>query len=279
MNRQWSVIVAEAARIAASYSTAVTLRQLHYRLVASGIGGYENTQICYKQLSSLTAEERRAGRFPELSDRTRGVERPLHFDSPQEAMDALINQYRRDHTEGQEFQSWVLYEKATLGAQIEAWTYQYGLPTAALRGYSSESLEREIFKQIVNDGREVVVWYIGDLDPEGEDIERNFKDQADRMGIDFIYWQKLTVVPSQIGPLGLVPNPGKRTSSRAPGFIRKYGRLFQIEVEAVDPGVLETMVMTAIERPTFFDVDALDSSRQQEAKDVELLEKMRDLEA
>jgi len=274
-NRNWIPIINEAARIARSYSTAVTLRQLHYRLVASGIGGYQNTQTCYKQLSSLTAEERRNGTFPQLSDRTRGVERPLSFSTPAQAIASIIAWYRRDYTEGQEFQTWVLYEKATLGAQIESWTGPYGIPTAALRGYSSESLEREIFEAMNDDGRPVVVWYVGDLDPEGEDIERNFQDQAARQDIEFEHWERLTVLPTQIGPLGLVPNPGKASSSRAAGFIRKYGRLFQIETEAVDPAVLEALVIDAITNSFYFDEDVRQESLEQEAQDRARLEELR----
>ena len=148
MSLNWGRIIPEAALIARSYNTAVTLRQLHYRLVAANVGGYVNTQSCYKRLSALTADARRAGTFPALSDRTRGVEQPLSFSDPAEAVEWVTRQYRRDRTENQENQVWVLYEKATLGAQIEDWTAPYGLPTAALRGYSSESLEREIFDQI-----------------------------------------------------------------------------------------------------------------------------------
>jgi hypothetical protein len=62
--RQWQPIVDEARRIANSYGTAVTLRQLHYRLVASGVGGYINTDPCYKPLSRLTSDERREGNVP-----------------------------------------------------------------------------------------------------------------------------------------------------------------------------------------------------------------------
>jgi hypothetical protein len=275
-NRNWIPILNEAERIANSYTTPVTLRQLHYRLVASGVGGYENTQTCYKQLSSLTAEERRAGRFPQLSDRTRGVERPSSWRSPASAIASMIHWYRRDRTEGQDYQIWVLYEKATLGAQIEAWSEEYSVPTAALRGYSSESLEREIFEAMDNDGRPVVVFYVGDLDPEGEDIERNFREQADRQGIEFEYWDRLTVLPAQIGPLGLVPNPGKATSSRAPGFVRKYGRLFQIETEAVDPAELERLVRDALTHSSYFDEDVRQESLAQEKRDIQKLKDLRD---
>lgn len=261
----WDFILTEAARIARSYSTAVTLRQLHYRLVAASIGGYRNDQGCYKQLSSRTAEARRAGWFPSLSDFTRGVDRPISFASPAEAIARVAAQYRRDRTENQEFQVWVLYEKATLGAQIQSWVREYGIPTAALRGYSSESLEREVIDAINKDGRPAIVFYVGDLDPEGEDIERNFLAQAERLGVTFEKWDRLAVNVAQIAPLGLVPNPGKSGSSRAAGFIAKHGQLFQIEAEAIDPGELERLVTEAILDTSIFDADTYDGSVDLEA--------------
>ena len=267
MGRQWKAILLEAANIANSYSTPVTLRQLHYRLVAAGTGGYINDQTCYKQLSSLTAEARREGVFPALSDRTRGIERPLSFSDPDDAIAWLKDIYRRDRTEDQTAQTWVLYEKATLGAQIESWTREYGIPTAALRGYSSESLEREIFDSMLADGRPAVVFYVGDLDPEGEDIERNFLAQAKRQSIGFKHWERLTVLPPQVTQYGLVPNPGKEESSRASGFIAKYGSLFQIETEAIDPAVLERLVTRAITGRRWFNKGRWEASKQQEESD------------
>jgi hypothetical protein len=175
--------------------------------------------------------------------------------------------YRRDRTEDQPCQIWVLYEKATLSAQMQAWTRGYGIPVAALRGYSSESLEREVFESIVDDGRDVVAFYVGDLDPEGEDIERNFQAQAAAQGITFKSWDRLAVLPTQITPMNLVPNPGKPSSMRAPGFIAKYGRLFQIETEAVDPAVLEQLVAGAVTDPVVFDRQSWQLSMAQEGED------------
>lgn len=287
-NLRWPAIIVEAARIARSYSTAVTLRQLHYRLVALALYGYLNNLNCYKRLSELTAEARRQGTFPALSDRTRGVHRPPFWNSPQDGIKALAEQYRRNYTEGQEHQVWVIYEKATLGAQIESWLRPFGVPSAALRGYSSESLEREVFMAMENDKRPIVVFYVGDFDPEGEDIERNFKAQAIRWSrgeewgkdeedelfdldetlldhqdvweLEFVWWEKLTVTPPQVQQFGLVPNPGKASSSRAAGFIRKHGSLFQIEVEAVDPNVLRDLILDAVTDARWFNEEVWDES-------------------
>ena len=273
----WTLIIAQAAVIAASYSTAVTLRQLHYRLVAAAIGGYDNTQTRYKALSKRTSEARRNGTFSALSDTTRSVTRPQSFDSPATAIAWLTSIYRRDRTENQTVQIWVLFEKATLAAQVQEWTWDYGLPTAALRGYSSESLEREIFEAMLEDGRPVVVFYLGDLDPEGWDIERNFIDQATRMGVTFKHWERLTVTPAQEAALGLVANPGKQASSRAAAFKRAHGgRLFQIEVEAIDPGVLETLVTDAITDTSWFNQGHVDDSTNQEEDDIQALREVAD---
>jgi hypothetical protein len=73
----WNPILERAARIAASYSTPVTLRQLFYRLVAAGL--LPNTQPAYKTLSVKTAEARRHGWFPRLLDRGRAIHRFRSF--------------------------------------------------------------------------------------------------------------------------------------------------------------------------------------------------------
>lgn len=269
---RWESIVAEAARIARSYSTPVTLRQLHYRLVAASVGGYDNTTSCYKRLSELTAQARREGRFPRLLDTTRSATREACWQSIADALGDIADRFRLDHTDGQDHQIWVLFEKATLAAQIQTWTSPYGLTTAALRGYSSESLEHQIFGLVDSDGRPAVVFYVGDLDPEGEDIERNFCDQADEAGCYFKHWERLAVLPEQIEELGLVPNPGKETSSRAGGFVARHGQLFQIETEAVDPAELERLVMDAITDSRWFDSAVYDDVIDRETEDRRRLE-------
>jgi hypothetical protein len=136
---------------------------------------------------------------------------------------------------------------------MKSWIDDLGIMHATMRGYSSESLEREIWEAMEEDGRPCIVGYIGDLDPEGEDIERNFLEQAARRGIDFLTgnlqgnsWGRLGVTPAQVQQYSLIANFGKPGSSRAPGFVAKYGRLFQVEIEALDPRVLKQLVLDFI---------------------------------
>jgi hypothetical protein len=60
----WAAILDRACSIVESYDTPVTLRQLHYRLVAAG--RVPNTTHAYQHLSRLTARGRRDGTSPTL---------------------------------------------------------------------------------------------------------------------------------------------------------------------------------------------------------------------
>src|SRR5436190_16423239 len=114
--KPWTPIVERAAEIVESYDTAVTLRQVFYRLVAEGL--IANKQTEYNMLSRVTATARREGTFPALVDRTRSIERPPAFDSPAHALRSLAAQYRRDRLEDQDVLPMIVVEKATLVAQM-----------------------------------------------------------------------------------------------------------------------------------------------------------------
>ena len=75
------------------------------------------------------------------------------------------------------------------------------------------------------------------------------------------------MLPAQIASLRLVPNPGKPTSPWAAKFVAKYGSLFQIEVEAVDPAILEQLVTQAVSDPEVFDEARWADSKAQEDRD------------
>jgi hypothetical protein len=238
-NVHWGDVLPQAAAIVASYSTPVTLRQLHYRLVAAHL--IPNTGNAYNRLGRLTAEARRNNDFPPMADHTRSVDRELSFGSPAEAIRNVSKWYKRNRTEGQELQLWFVLEKATLISQIKAWTKPYGIPVVALRGYASTPLLAEVNRQIMQDGREPLGLYLGDHDPSGHDIEDVF---TKRTGLPLI---RLAVLPPQITSLSLAPTPGKVGDPRAAKFQATYGALLQVEVEAIDPAVLQRIVTDAVE--------------------------------
>ncbi|MGW9310694.1 hypothetical protein ACWGPQ_22065 [Saccharomonospora azurea] len=70
---EWARVVEQAQALVESHAEPVTLRQVFYRLVATG--AIPNRVSAYKRLSAVTAEARRQGRFPELADHGRRIAR------------------------------------------------------------------------------------------------------------------------------------------------------------------------------------------------------------
>lgn len=294
LRRAWDPIIDAARTIVLSYAYLITLRQLHYRLVMTAGLGYLNTEGDYKRLSSLTAEGRRDTSFPALLDQTRETHRANSWDDPADALRSMLHWYRLDRTAGQTNLLVLAGEKATLLAQLEAWFDDLGLPIVLLRGYGSQTYVDDVREMVDDDGREPVLIYAGDFDPSGEDILRDFLDRCDVF--DPANVERIAVRERQITPLSLVVNEGKADDSRAVGFVDRYptlhaahglgtgkmvrtsgGRMrptpVQIEVEAIDPNVLQGLYQAAIDR--YWDASAYDDVVQAEVAEKALLREVQ----
>jgi hypothetical protein len=121
------------------------------------------------------AQARRDGWFPVLIDTTRSIDKRWCYDGLDHFLEPPDpNVYTLDRTGGQERQIWIGMEKAILVAQASRWFEAFGFPIIALRGYGSQSYLDHIAYDIRADGRRSVLIYAGDLDPTGEDIDRDF---------------------------------------------------------------------------------------------------------
>ena len=259
----WPPIIERAAKIVREYDTAVSLRQVFYRLVAEGL--IPNTMGSYKTLSDRTAKARRAGLFPTLSDQGREVRHPLSYASPEAALRQVRAIYRRDRTEGQDCAIYLGIEKATLSAQVWSWFSERGLPMVALRGYASQSLADEVARDVEWDGRPAVLLYAGDHDPSGDDLLRDFLKRSN-------CWSevvRVALTAAQVESYALPVAPGKPSDTRASQFIKDHGRLVQVEVEALDPAVLRALFTTAVDR--FWDPSAARAVLEREAADLLVL--------
>ena len=263
-HRSWPAILEHAARIVSGYDTGVTLRQLFYRLVSDGT--LRNTRSDYSQLSRQTAKARRQGDFPALVDRTREIHRPAVWNGPSDALASLASQYRRDRTEGQEWAVLLGVEKDGLTSLLSRWFTRYGVPVLALRGYGSQSYVDDVRADVEADGRPAVLLYSGDLDPSGEDIERDFIRRAGC----FAHVERVALTWEQVERHGLPPQMGKATDSRAASFVERHGALVQVELDALPPDVLRQLYADALGR--FVDLSTWRESVERERAERERLE-------
>lgn len=245
MRVTWAPVIERAAEIVNSYQTPVTLRQLFYRLVSEQL--IPNTLGKYKHLSKLTAEGRRDGTFPDLVDDTRTIEGgDQGWSSPAQAMRSYItaarDQYRRDRTEGQPVRIYVGVEKSGTVRQLREAFDDYDLPVVAVRGFDSQSHIDQVIAAVAADGRPAVLLYLGDYDPSGDDIMRDF---AARTGC----WEtteRVLLTREQVNRYGLPRNLAKPNDSRNGGFLARHGELVQVEMDALPPETLRELTEQAV---------------------------------
>lgn len=267
MRIDWqNLVLPRAVAIVESYDTGVTLRQLFYRLVSEEL--IPNTQNAYKSLSRVSAEARRKGEFPRLIDPTRTIYVPGTFTSPRQAREWLRGEYRRDRTEGQEWTVFLAVEKSGLVEQLRSWFGNpFGVPILALSGYTSQTYATAVRNRFAGETRPVAVLYGGDFDPSGMDIPRDFLQRA---GGDYVTeFRRVALNEEQVTEYDLPPQPGKRSDSRASQFVERYGRLVQVELDALIPADLRALFQSALSE--YWDTSAYESALETEAAERERL--------
>lgn len=95
--------------------------------------------------------------------------------------------------------------------------------------------------------KEVVVLYLGDHDPSGEDMVRDIRDRLAEFGVPNLRVEKIALTMAQIRRFNPPPNPAKITDSRAAAYIAKYGDQ-SWELDALPPRELNRLVEQAIAR-------------------------------
>jgi hypothetical protein len=260
----WPTVLELAADIVAEYDTQVTLRQLFYRLVAKQV--IPNLQSYYRRLSQRTAQARRDGDLPDLSDEGSEFYPSGGDTSPADALRGTAQSYRRDRTEGQPVAIYLAVEKRGMLNQLSAWFGDLGLPILALGGYASQSLCDEVKRDVRRQGRPAILLYAGDFDPSGEDIERDFIARTD-------CWKatrRIALTPEQVSDYELAeyaPTPKEleklADDPRANSFEERHGSLVQYEVDALEPTDLRYLYRTAIDE--FWDRSVYEAVLEREA--------------
>lgn len=262
----------------------LTLRQLYYQLVSRDI--IPNQQSEYAKLSTLLKEGRMGGivDWDAIEDRLRKPSSPSSWDTPQDAMESLIQQYKLPRMEGQQNYIEVWVEKDALSGVLKRVTEKYHIPILVNRGYSSVSAMFDAYNRFKNgmeqincDGSEanVIIFYLGDFDPSGMDMIRDIEDRIREFSVrDFDDYFPLEVIPialtkEQIAEYNPPPNPAKTTDPRAAKFIDEHGST-SWEVDALPPNVLNAILENTIR--SRIDLDRYEDMVSREDADKEKLE-------
>jgi hypothetical protein len=249
----------------------LTLRQLYYQLVSRDV--IPNVPRSYKNLSTLVTDARLAGvmDWDAIEDRVRRPNIPLEFRNLQHRVDSAIANYRLDRWQGQDNYVELWVEKDALAGVLEPIANQYHITLMVNRGYSSASAMYESAHRFIEqDGKSLVLLYLGDHDPSGEDMVRDIRDRLAMFGAENLDVQKIALTMTQVRRYNPPPNPAKISDPRAAAYIEQHGE-HSWEVDALPPNVLAQIIRRSLD--ALVDRSLMDSVIEHENKDKEYLRK------
>lgn len=253
----YKTIVEESRAIFKQYGTALTLRQLFYRLVSKHI--LANTISSYKNLSRFLVKARENGDIEDdcLEDRTRTtVGADSGFETTDDFVEAHVRYFKDSweyftmpmwETQSERVEVWV--EKDALSRLCERAAEPFNVTVCPSRGYSSYSYVKKAVDRIGRNyqGKNVTILYFGDYDPSGVDIERDLTDRLHRYGAGEVHVERIGLTLDQIREYKLPPFPSKRSDPRWAKFVSDTGGTDAVELDALEPDVLQALIKKAIQ--------------------------------
>jgi len=243
-----------------------TIRQLFYRVVSRGV--IAKTEAEYQRtVCRLCAEMRRSGDLPYgwLADRTRMIRRPRTFASIEQALRDCAQTYRRRLWDDAATVPEIWCEKDAIAGVLIEETLQWDVALMSCRGYPSMSFLYEAAEAInarAAEDQHTVIYYFGDHDPSGVDIDRFvpqgigeallrlWEDNATPdLALDAFAevatFQRVAVLPAQITSMQLQTRPTKRNQHdyRARSF---QGN--SVEVDAIPARTLRSLTTRCTEQ-------------------------------
>ena len=256
--RDW--IIEKSRQVLQGYSSGITVRQLHYRLVAEH--GMTNDMNHYKRVVAAMTKARWDGivSMDSFIDR----ERTTYWETKDQVKDlddeietgkrqirAWMRAYHLNRWSNQENYIEVWIEKKALQGVFEDPCMNNDVRLAPCKGYPSITFLNEAaprFERALDSGRRAIMLYFGDYDPSGCNIPESIVENLYNMGVD-VELKRIALNPEQIKKLNLPSVPPKRTDSRT----KSWNGDGVVELDAIEPKLLAKMCNEAINK--YFDTD------------------------
>ena len=244
---QQSLALIDAMYAAAEEANPITGRGIGYKLfTARLIPSMETKEM--QRVYRLLKEAREAGFIPWewIVDETRELERVSTWDDPEEYAKCVAQSYRRDFWNQQPIRVQVWSEKGTVRGVLRPVLDEYAVGFNALHGFNSATLVHDAAED--DDGREVIVLYVGDLDPSGMYMsEEDLPKRLAKYDGDHITIKRIALTPRQVRGLPSFPASDKRKDPRYPWFVANHGKRCW-ELDAMDPNALRDCVEKEIRK-------------------------------
>jgi hypothetical protein len=245
---QRSIDLIDAMYAAAEAAQPITGRGVGYKLFTQGLipsMARSEMQRVYRLLKE--AREQDIIPWEWIVDETRSLERTSTWDDPTEYARCVARSYRRDFWNQQPVRVEVWSEKGTIRGVLGPVLDQYAVGFRVMHGFSGATTVHDVSQD--DDGRELIVLYVGDYDPSGLFMsQEDLPNRLSEYGGDHITLTRIALTGEQLEQLDGLPSfpaADKKKDPRYNWFRSNYGDRCW-ELDAMDPNDLRDCVEQAI---------------------------------
>jgi hypothetical protein len=231
--------IAEAAQ-------PITGRGVGYKLFTRGLIGSMSVNDMQKvyRLLKIAREE---GTIPWswIVDETRELERVSTWSNTDAYARCVATSYRRDFWDQQPVRVEVWSEKGTIRGVLQPVLDHYAVGFRVMHGFTSATSVNDVAEG-GDDGRDLIVLYVGDLDPSGMYMSQcDLPQRLADYGGDHVHLHRVALLSDQTEGLPSFPVSDKRKDPRYTWFVERHGHDCW-EIDAMDPRDLRECIRQEI---------------------------------
>jgi hypothetical protein len=240
-----SLELIEAMYAIAEAAEPITGRGVGYKLFSAGLipsMARAEMQRVYRLLT--IAREQGTVPWQWIVDETRRIERTPTWNDPEEFADCAIRSFRLDNWKQQPVRCEVWSEKGTVRGVLQPVLDHYAVGFRVMHGFASATAVYDAAQD--DDGRPVIVFYVGDYDPSGMFMSvRDLPARLEKYDGAHVELRRVALKWDQTQDLLSFPASDKEDDKRYKWFVDNYGSRC-VELDAMDPNDLRDCVEQAI---------------------------------
>jgi hypothetical protein len=240
-----SIALVEAMRAIVEVAQPITGRGVGYKLFVKKLIASMKTGDMHR-VYRLLREAREQGTIPWewIVDESRQLEKTASWSDPEAYTKTMINAYRREYWDQQPVRLQVWSEKGTVRGVLQPVLDEYGVGFRVVHGFASATVVHDVAED--DDGRDLIVLYVGDWDPSGLCMsEVDLPERLERYDGGHVILKRVALKQEQLANLPSFPAADKRKDPRYRWFVTNH-RHECWELDALDPNELRRCVEAAI---------------------------------
>ncbi len=256
----------------------ISVRGAFYRAVSAGMFPGTDKQW-YRQTISIVLKLRRSGIIPYawVADGTRQRYKPSSWGGLDDFAETVQGAYRKDLWASQRDYLEIICEKDAMAGTLRPVADKYDLAIDIIRGNSSETFVWNIAETLRQIEKPVHVFYLGDHDPNGLDLERDIRRRLQGFVDRPIEWSRLGITSEEfflsedlVGFPTRMATKSNGWSTRCKKYVDLYGDKC-VEIDALPPKEIRTRLQEAVE--SHIDIGAWQKLQSIERLEMDTIEK------